>query len=253
MAYHDPFLGGDALMVHRIRLTLGYHGNELRRYQQLVGKDQGYSDVFQNRNVTALTNSRYLYTNGEIEQLTKLVGPVKNAAGTTVYLYRLPGENPAAWVTSVSVKASDEAALATVRDPRFDIRTAAIFDTSARIASARADLKEPPPPSPVKARVATYQPGHIVVDVDGPVNAGAALVVSENYYPGWRAAVDGVAAATERADYTLIGVELPPNAKRVELTFHDPAYDRGKAITLAGFGIAIGFLALGLVMEKRRA
>ena len=47
-----------------------------------------------------LSNARYLYTNAPVPDtaLKQLLGPVKNSAGSTVYLYRLPGDNPPAWV-----------------------------------------------------------------------------------------------------------------------------------------------------------
>ena len=254
MASHDPFLNGDALMAHQIRLTLGYHGNELRRYQQLVGKERGYANLFENPNVLALTNSRYLYTNAPVPSLTRLVGPAQNAAGTTVYLYQMPGENPAAWVTPISIKAGDDAALATLLDPRFDPRRATIFDTAAAIPSARTDVQDLRLPDTLSlaVRVSTYEPGRIVLQLEGEVPAGAALVVSENYYPGWRATVDGVSAPIGRADYTLIGVELPAGGRVLELAFHDPAQGKGKAITLVSLGAAGAAMLLGLVLPVRR-
>ncbi|HEX6059899.1 MAG TPA: hypothetical protein VFZ11_12890, partial [Gemmatimonadaceae bacterium] len=125
----DPFLRGDALMVEDVRQVLGYHGNEIGRYQQLYSA----ADAIFNPNFWALTNARYLLTNGEVPQLDRLVGPVRNAAGTDVWLYRLPGENPLAWVTPVVVKATDEQVLPTLLDPRFDPLRAALFDTSAAV------------------------------------------------------------------------------------------------------------------------
>ena len=41
--------------------------------------------------------------------------------------------------------------------------------------------------------------------------------MSENYYPGWTAPVDGRPAATARADYTLMGVTLPAGDASLEL------------------------------------
>ena len=64
---------------------------------------------------------------------TRVVGPVTKRRGSIVYLFRLPGDNPVAWVTPVAVKAPDDQALATVRDPRFDPVRATIFDTAARV------------------------------------------------------------------------------------------------------------------------
>ena len=81
---------------------------------------------------------------------------------------------------------------------------------------------------------------------------GAALVVSENYYPGWSATVDGKPVPTGRADFTLIGVVLPAGARQVELTFDSPRYHTGKTITLACLLLSVLAAGVGLVMERRR-
>jgi hypothetical protein len=131
----DPFLAGDALMVHRVRSVLGYHGNELGRYQQLGGYAEGWRQIA-NPNFWRLMNVSYVLTDAEdlgVPSWTRVVGPVKNAYGTDVYLFRMAEENPAAWVAPAIVKATDEQALATVLDPRFDVRRAALFDSAASV------------------------------------------------------------------------------------------------------------------------
>jgi len=100
--------------------------------------------------------------------------------------------------------------------------------------------------------VTRYDPGHIEVQLDQPAPAGAALMVSENYYPGWTATVDGKLAAVGRADFTLIGVELPAGARNVELTYGSATYERGRVITLIAVLAALVALAAGLVLERGR-
>jgi len=90
------------------------------------------------------------------------------------------------------------------------------------------------------------------LELSAPAPQGTALVVSENYYPGWKATVDGKPATTDRADYTLIGVQLPAGATKVSLTFDSPEYHTGKAITLAAILVSLLVLAGGLVLEKRK-
>ena len=96
VAPHDPELEGNALMIHRIRQAIGYHGNELKRYDVLAGKADGFRPIF-TAQIWRLLNVRFLLTNLAAVPLpdAKLVaGPARDAAGTTVYLYRLPGDNP---------------------------------------------------------------------------------------------------------------------------------------------------------------
>lgn len=253
VAYHDPFLVGSGLMTHRVRQTLGYHGNELGRYQRLVQGD-GQSDPIVNPNFWRLTNTRFVLTNLAelpIPGATRVAGPARNAAGTMDYLYRLPGDNPPAWVTPLSVKAPDENVLATVLDPRFDVGRVALFDTAAAVPT-QAVPAQLPAPLDFRVRVSARSADHITLALDRPAPAGAALVVSENYYPGWTARVDGTSAAVGRADLTLIGVPLPAGARVVDLQFTSPRYERGKLVTLAVLGLSVLLVAAGVAVDRRR-
>ena len=260
---HDPYYHGDGFMVHRVRSAIGYHGNELGRYQVLFGHQQRYLPVFTNPLLWRLSNARYLYLDSPIAQyltaigaapgdssaFTHLIGPVRNSAGATVYLYRLPGDNPAAWVTPLIVKAPDDAVLNTLTDRRFDPRTAALFDTSAHV-TAR-EVTTLPAPIDVPARVTRLEPGSVSVELGSPAPAGSALMLAENYYPGWTATVDGRPAAVGRANFVLTGVELPAGGRRVELRFRSAPYETGKMLTLVAIAVALLISGFGFVTERR--
>ncbi len=252
-AGRDPFLGGSALMAHSVRDVRGYQGNELGRYRRLI--ETAGNGLLGNPNFWALTNSRYLYTNLAelpLDGAEKLAGPTTNAAGSTVFLHRLPGENPYAWVVPLRVTADDESTLATILDPRFDLTRAALFASDAGVDARPADqVSELPERLAVQARVTSYAPGAVSLSLDGTVPEGAALVVSENYYPGWRARVDGQEATVGRVDYVLSGVALPAGAKQVELRFENDKNATGRLITLLALLIAAGWMVVGVVQERR--
>ena len=248
----DAILTGDALMSHRVRGTLGYHGNQLARYNELIGWN-GEDNRLLSPNVLQLTNTRFLLTNIEelpfVPGVKRVTGPVRSPAGEEAYLFRLDQENPYSWVTPVAVKATDDQVLATLLDPRFDVRRAALFDQSADVAAAPA-VRSLPEPLTITASVGRYAPGNVQINLSAPAPARASLIVSENYYPGWRARVDGKPARLGRADLTLIGVELPAGGRTVELSFESPSYQRGKTISL--IAIAIGILVLGAGVWRDR-
>lgn len=250
----DTDLQGDGLMIHRIRTVLGYHGNQLGRYNEILEKDQGFRQIL-NPRIWQLYNVRYLLTNtADVSQFFPgaqwVMGPVPDAAGTNVYLYRLPGENPYAWVAPVIVKADDPSSGATLLNPQFDLRRAAIFAPDAEVASVDSLTVLPPAPD-VNARVKSYAPGRVSIELSRPAPAGSSLLVSENYFPGWTAKVDGRPAPAGRADYTLIGVQLPAGARTVDLTFSDPAYARGKIITIIALLLTAVLIAGGIITERR--
>jgi hypothetical protein len=203
-------------------------------------------------------NVQYLYTNADTEQIkqifsapiAKLVGPVQDAGGNAVYLYKLPGENPLAWLAPVFVKAPEDQIFAAVLNPQFDPTRVAVLDTNSRIPAQQ--IAAPPPPLSSPVHVTGYAPGVIQLQIDSSPPAGSALIVSENFFPGWTATVDGKPAPTDRVDYNLIGVQLPANAKRVVLRFDDAAYQRGKVITLLALAGGIVILVFGVVTDRRR-
>lgn len=247
----DPFLTGDALMSHGVRTVLGYHGNELGRFQQLGGHPDWRQ--LANPNFWHLMNIRYVLTDAEslaVPGLTRVVGPVRNAYGTTVFLYRMTDDNPVAWVAPAIVKAGDQDVLGTVLDPRFDVRRAALFDTAAAVSGVQ--LAALPDPSPIKVRTTRFDPGAIDMELDQPAPPGSALIVSENYYPGWSAQVDGKPAVIGRAQMTLIGVELPEGARSVSLRFASRPYERGRLITLGALLVALGWWGGAWLMGKGR-
>jgi hypothetical protein len=249
----DVFLSGDGLMSHNLRIVWGYHGNQIGRYNTLTG----YPDPQQalSPNVLAVTNTQYLLTNIPeipfVGNLTRVQGPVVNASGDTTYLFRLNSSNPYAWVAPIAVKAPDDQVLGTVLNPRFDVTRAALFDTSARVASAQ-NVQALPAPSSVTASVGSYAPGKVDINLSAPAPSGSALVVSENYYPGWLATVDGKPANIGRADYTMIGVELPQGARSVSLRFTSPSYERGKVITWLAILLGLVMLGGGTWRDRRR-
>jgi hypothetical protein len=250
----DTDLQGDGLMVHRIRQVLGYHGNQLGRYNTFMQKDDGFPQVF-NPRIWELYNVRYLLTNTDdvsrfFPGASWVIGPVPDAAGTPVYLYRLPGDNPPAWMTSVIVKADDDAVAATVINPQFDIKSAALFAEDARVTPVDS-MTGAPPASTNGVTVSKYDPGHISLELSRPAEKGSALVVSENYFPGWYALVDGRQANVGRANYTLIGVQMPEGGKKVELFFDDDAYEKGKIFTLLALLITVLMIGFGIVRERR--
>src|SRR5205807_4259826 len=135
--------------------------------------------------------------------------------------------------------------------PRFEPTRAAIVDTSAHVPVA--DLSSVPAAASVQTSVTLYRPGQINVRFDRPVPSGAALVVSENYFPGWLGFVDGRSAPVTRANYNLMAVVLPTGARDVRLQFVDSAYETGKTITLIALALAVAAAIAGVALDRRRA
>lgn len=250
---------GSGLMVHEIRNSVGYHGNQIRWYNDLI-QAPGQNDVMNilgTPNLRQLTNTQFILSNtDQVAELpgTQLVfGPVKDAHGENTYVYRIGPESPFAWVAPVIVKAPDANALATVLDPRFDVTRAAIFDADASVDETVTDVDTLPDPTGITAYVDSYEPGKISLTLSDPAPAGSALIASENYYPGWSATVDGQPAKIGRAQYAFIGVELPEGSTKIELSFSEPGYATGKLITIIALSFSLLLLGFGVVTGRSKS
>ncbi|MCA1630740.1 MAG: YfhO family protein [Acidobacteria bacterium] len=140
---------------------------------------------------------------------------------------------PRAWLVSEAEAVDGEEALRRIRgegEKDFDPRRTALVE------DAHAELPRLPggaPPPDAAARVASYEPARIVVETDAA--APALLVLSELFYPGWEASVDGRPERIRLTDYLLRGVAVPAGRHRVEMRYRATAARSGaylSALTL---------------------
>jgi len=129
--------------------------------------------------------------------------------------------------------ATREQALALVADRGFDPRATVVLETSDGVAV----LSGPAGPSP--ARISSYAANQVVIEVDG--GREGYLVLTDNYFAGWRAWVDGQQAQVYRADGTFRAVHLTPEARQVIFKYSPDSFNMGLLITLlAGVFVAGG-------------
>ncbi len=249
---------GSGLMVHDIRNTVGYHGNQIRWYNDLLGfqdPNQSIMSILGTPNLRQLTNTQFILTNSPevatIPGASLAFGPVKDSYGEDTYVYKMDPATPFAWVAPLIVKAPDESVLATVRNVRFDVTRAALFEPNAPVTEA-AKVDTLPSATGINVHVDSYAPGKISMTLDRPAPAGSALIAAENYYPGWKATADGKSAEIGRAQYALIGVQLPAGATKIELSFNEVAYEQGKVVTFIAIGLTVMLLGWGLLTGRRK-
>jgi hypothetical protein len=92
-----------------------------------------------------------------------------------------------------------------------------------------------------------YGPNDVVLHVE--TDASALLVLSDTFYPGWRATVDGTPVPIYQTNAALRGVPVPAGAHRVEMHFRPRTLQVGLGLAAAG-GLAC--LALWWMERRRR-
>ena len=79
------------------------------------------------------------------------------------------------------------------------------------------------------------------------------VVLTDEYFPGWRATVDGVATPILRANYAFRLVEVPAGESAVDFRYVPRAAWIGAAVsglTIAALGIALAVSARGLRTDR---
>ncbi len=197
------------LAMHGIDILSGHHPNDLARYRMLLGLEASVSRGANTRhpNVLRMMNVKYLAWPEEAVGGPPYAGAQALSSARTprglVTVYAYPGLDKAWVVGAAAVLEDDEAALARILSREFDPAREAILAEPGGLAlpgdggaggtgQVTWELDEP---DERRLRVTTTGP--------------ALLVVSENWFPGWVAEVDGVPAEVRRANLTLQAVEIP--------------------------------------------
>lgn len=107
-------------------------------------------------------------------------------------------------------------------------------------------LEKPSPISPQfgsgSAQVLSYKPSEVIIKTKS--DQPKLLFISDNYYPGWKAQVDGDETEILRANYTFRTVPLIPGEHLVRFYYDSDVFKLGALISLASLGLLI-YLTLG--------
>ena len=110
--------------------------------------------------------------------------------------------------------------------------------------------KEPIVPNLKSAvRVLSYENNRIVLEVDTP--EAAFLFMSESYYPGWEAYVDGREEEMLRANYVFRAVPVGPGSHRIELVCEPVSFKVGLTLSLLTI-LLLGGVWFMFTIRKRR-
>lgn len=136
--------------------------------------------------------------------------------------------------------------LAILKDPGFDPLDVVLLEKAdpghlGEIAQAGKDAG---PADSV--RMVSYGPDRMEIEASSP--SASYLLLSELYYPGWKAYVDGKRAPVLRADYLLRAVPLRAGTHAVTMVYRPASFMAGLAVTL----VTLVALTACLVWAKRR-
>lgn len=98
-----------------------------------------------------------------------------------------------------------------------------------------------------KANIRQYEPNEIIIDVT--TDSSALLFLSDNFYPGWKAYVDGQRVKIHRANFTFRAVEVEKGRHKVRFYYDPISFKMG--IYAAGVGLLAFLLTIRILKKKR--
>jgi hypothetical protein len=113
-----------------------------------------------------------------------------------------------------------------------------------------AGLEEPPPLSDLRgAEIKVYEPHRVEIEAD--LKGDGYLVLSDTFYPGWRAYVDGQEVQIHRADYLFRAVFLEEGQHHVEFRYR-PLFLRIGLVLALAFAAALSAMTVHALLGRRR-
>jgi len=220
----EQWNGYDGIMPYRSRVffTRTYASGAWRRIHRIVGIDY------------------YLFPDN-IEQHHELYARLERVGVMDgILVMRDPEALPRAFlVGALRPVPNQEALLSAIAEPEFDPLREVLTESPPASAWPENSGKELG-----RTTVRIHEPNRVVVDVEA--SESCVLVLSDTYFPGWKARVDGAIAPIFPAYFAFRGVVIPSGQHVVEFVYEPLPFRVGLAVStialVAGLGAALWFL-----------
>lgn len=238
--------------MYGLELANGHHPNDLARYRELIGMVGSgapenlieLGSWIPNLNLLSILNVRYIIW--PVAQMGGLPAGERVMAtsmdGRNVYeaVYEVPTLPRARLVGEVQLLA-DEEVVSYLRSPMFRPGEEVVLTEAPAL-----DL----PGGPVVGEVQWIERGMNRLRLSVESDRNALLVLAENWYPAWKARVDGQEAPVLRANHALRAVPVSAGSHEVELYFDGGSLKGGLFTSLAALLLLGGAVAVGTIRRS---
>ena len=229
----------------------GHHGNELGRFI-----DMTQPEVLQASGLMMLRllNVRYLVASGPVR------GPGIRPAfeGQRASVFEVRSGAPRAFLVGAAEVLPDTLILDRLTSRAFQAWNVAILEDS--LGYPLEPVQRSLPVDSVQGTVRLEQREDGIRWLERGVNsqtleveveAPSLLVISDNYYPAWRATVDGETVPVVRADYSFRGVPVPAGTHEVRLEYHSKLFQAATWTTVLSLLLVVAVI-VGTHLGERR-
>ena len=235
-------LGFDLMMEHHLFDIDGYNVPLQPHYEEFIRfiRNQPLSSI---RNLLDMLNVKYVLSGNHVD--VPGYSLVREGAGTNK-LYQNGNWLPRAFlVKKFKVLESGQEFAQAFIESDINLRETVLLETQPfRFLTLK---KQPSIPTLSPAvKIVKYENNRMVLDVSTP--QAAFLFMSETYYPGWKAYVDGREEEILRANYAFRAIPVGPGSHRIEVVYQSLSFKIGLAVSL----LTIFLLIAGWIIWARR-
>jgi hypothetical protein len=259
--FNDPnikaLLASNLATPQGLQSIQGYNAVHLATYDEYIealnGKIQGYhnADVYAgglDSPLLDLLNVRYFVVPAVTQQDQHPLRELKDAhqkvyGDDRVEVLENQDALPRAWIVHSAREALQKVALRSLSSGAVDPRQTALLE------SRPPDLAEPDDPTADRVSVTSYDAERI--ELKSKTGASGLLMLSEVYYPAWKAYVDGRPVSLYSADYVLRAVPVPAGEHTVELRYESWSLNTGIAISLVFYGALVALVIARVTGDGR--
>ena len=233
----------------------GYNAVHIARYDEYIAALNGKSQGYHNTDVVPqgldsplldLLNVRYIIVPSVAQTEQNVLRELKDTHPTVYSDDRVDVlENrdalPRAWIVHSAKQVTQTETLRLLGSGAVDPRRTALLERPPP------DLARPDDASADRASVTTYEADRIRLRTS--TGASGLLMLSEAYYPAWKAYVDGQQVPLYAADHVLRAVPVPAGEHTVELRYESSPLRVGLAVSLISY---LALIALAVAGARRR-
>ena len=235
-------LGIDLMMEHHLFDINGYNVPQQSRYEKLFGLilSKPLASILP---LLDMLNVKYVIT-GKPVDLQGLSWVLDGPGTSKLYEnhYMLPR---AFLVKQFQVLSSEQEFAEAFHELTFDPQSTILLEKEP---TSFIELKKKPsvPNLHSAVRVLSYENNRIILQVN--TSEAALLFMSEAYYPGWQAYVDGQQSEVLRANYIFRAIPVGPGSHRVEVVCEPSCFKVGLMISLL---TVLSLLAVGVISSLK--
>jgi len=161
-----------------------------------------------------------------------------------MWVFENPNALPRAFLVAKAKAIPDGASLLdTLCGPDFDFRSCVLLEDGKALWPEAANPAPSSSSETLQARITRDLPCDIQVAAEAPGNGY--LVLTDNYFPGWNAFVDGHPEPVLRADYTFRAVRIPAGKHEVRFVYQPVSFRAGAWISAVLWTCWLGAVVAG--------